>query len=221
MKEFVWDIIGYLIPGYLVIILFNFFITSNIGVKNDFLFSWELLNPAYVLIVLAYVLGFIVYGLTQFKICIQDLVIEKTKKFKISKFLQKYHSEIWKDEFENSQALIAAKRRLTDDGISEASQMKVNEIRDIFMSRNPEMDQKIYTFMFRASVFDHTSTILMIFAVIALIGSFLQLFGLHFFKYESVHIILYISFPFLCIRLGNAKRYFYSISQRIPMSNLK
>lgn len=220
LKEFVWDIIGYLIPGFLLIISLNFFLIPEVGVHNEFMLDWEILNPTYVIIVLAYVFGFIIYGLTHFKIYVQDNIIEKFKDKKIHSFLEKYHSKFWETGFQKSGTLLAAKDKLITEGIVNAQNMKINEVRNIFMSRNPHMDQKVYTFMFRASVFDHISTIMMLFSLLAFIGFLLGFFDIQFIKFETLHIILYFVFPFLCVRLGNAKRMFYSISQRIPLSNL-
>jgi len=221
LKEFVWDIIGYLIPGFLLIITLNFFLIADIGVENSFILDWEILNPSYIIIVLAYVLGFVVYALTIFKIYVQDIIIDRLKNRWICKYLEKYHSKFWEKNFQTSDTFQAAKEKLIAEGISNASNMKINEIRNIFMSRNPEMDQKVYTFMFRSSVFDHTSTIMMLVVLLSILGYFMSFFDIYFMKYEKLHIILYLIFPFLCIRLGNAKRMFYSISQRISMSNLK
>ncbi|WP_367330720.1 hypothetical protein [Sphingobacterium multivorum] len=221
LKEFVWDIIGYLIPGFLLIITLNFFLMPDIGVENSFILDWEILNPTYIIIVLAYVLGFVVYGLTMFKIYVQDRIIDKFQNKGIYKYLEKYHSKFWEKNFEISPTFKAAKDKLLAEHISNASNMKINEVRNIFMSRSPEMDQKVYTFMFRSSVFDHTSTIMMLVVVMSIFAYCLSFLDIYFIKYEKLHIVLYLIFPFLCIRLGNAKRMFYSISQRIPMSNLK
>lgn len=221
LKEFVWDIIGYLIPGFLLIITLNFFLIPDIEVKNSFLIDWEIFKPTYIIIVLSYVLGFVVYSLTIFKIFLQDYFIDKSKNKKIYKYLEKYHSKFWEKSLYISPIFQAAKDKLTTEGISNASNMKINEVRNIFMSRNPEMDQKVYTFMFRSSVFDHTSTIMMLVVVMSILAYIMSFFDIYFIKHEKLHIVLYLIFPFLCIRLGNAKRMFYSISQRIPMSNLK
>ena len=221
LKEFVWDIIGYLIPGFLLIITLNFFIIPDFNVENNYLIDWEILNPTYVIIVLAYVFGFIVYGLTHFKIYIQDSLITSLENFKIHKKIKKYHSKFWEDDFKTSAAFQAAKDKLASIPISNTQNMRINEVRNIFMSRNPEMDQKVYTFMFRASVFDHTSTLMLLVVLLAIISFILHFFGKGFMKSDTIYLILYFCFMFLCVRLGNAKRMFYSISQRIPMSNLK
>jgi hypothetical protein len=223
LKEFVWDIIGYLIPGFLLILVLNFFLLPKVGVENSFIIDWKALNETYVIIVLAYVLGFVVYSLTLVKISIQDNFIDalKDKYIKLYKYFKKYHSKFWEENFKTSATFQAAKDKLSADGISSANNMKINEVRNIFMSRNPKMDQKVYTFMFRASVFDHTSTIMIVMVILAVLSFFTGCFDKAFMKTETLHMVLYLCFTFLCLRLGNAKRVFYSISQRIPFSNLK
>lgn len=81
------------------------------------------------------------------------------------------------------------------------------------------MDQKIYTFMFRSAVFDHISTIALLICILA----FIQIYFVEFeflktnIQYKTIYTVLLLIIPLL----GNSKRYFYSISRRIPLSNLK
>jgi uncharacterized integral membrane protein len=223
LKEFVWDIIGYLIPGFLLAIILNFSLMPSVRVENSFVIEWEILNATYIIIVLAYVLGFVVYSLTLFKIQIQNslIVLLKNKNLTLYKFFKKYHSEYWEESFLTSATFENAKAKLISEGIASANDMTISEMRNIFMSRNPEMDQKVYTFMFRSSLFDHTSTIMVLIVILAILNCFTSHFAMSFMKTETPHIVLYFCFFLLPARLGNAKRIFYSISKRIPFSNLK
>ena len=74
--------------------------------------------------------------------------------------------------------------------------------------------------MFRSSVFDHTSTIMLLFCFFALIQYGLIRFNIqiHFLKMEGSFKIIYLVFLLIIPLLGNSKRMFYSISQRIPFS---
>ena len=36
IKEFIWDIVGYLIPGFFLIIILNFILSPQIAIENDF-----------------------------------------------------------------------------------------------------------------------------------------------------------------------------------------
>lgn len=236
LKEFIWDIIGYLIPGFLLIILLNLILNTNISIENKFLFDWKLFQE-YTAIVISYVLGYIIYSLTRFKITIQDFTIDKLsilfnkistsiiKILVLNKFSQylielmkKKHSEYWKSQAINSSSFLAAKNFLKNQKYTEVDNMKYNEVRNILMSRNPEMDQKVYTFMFRASLFDHISTI---FCVIFLLFIIQINTNCNFIKTDLTFEIFYYLIIILIPLLGNSKRFFYSIAQRLPISNLK
>lgn len=221
IKEFIWDIIGYLIPGFLCIIMLNFFLSPSVTVSSSFLINWQQFNITYVIIVLSYALGFIVYSLTLLKITVQDYLIDKLKKYKRFKSLEKKHSKYWEIGFKTSATFALAQSFLVSKGFSNATSMQINEVRNILMSRNPEMDQKVYTFMFRSSVFDHISTLMLLFSLLGLIQAVFCLFDVYYIKTDTQYIVLYVLFLFLSSPLGNAKRIFYSMSKRIPFSNLK
>ena len=235
IKEFVWDIIGYLIPGFTLIVVFNFITPTNIGVENSFIFDWNIFD-SYLIIVISYLMGFVVYGVTIFKIRNQDLIIsgiekrlenkiEENEKFKkgFNKFLGSKHSRFWQRKFKDSSTVKSARSFLVDEGYKDVNKMDLNEIRNILMSRNPVMDEKVYTFMFRSSVFDHLSTILIIMLTFVLIQKILIFFGsdVTFIKIGGVYTVFYLISILIIPLLGNSKRIFYSISKRIPFSNLK
>lgn len=235
LKEFIWDIIGYLIPGFVLIIIFNFVINPNVGVNNNFLFKWEIFS-SYLIIVIAYVLGFVVYSVTLFKIKSQDFIILKfesifsswinyfefTKNF-FNKYVKSKYSKNWQENFKESSTVKSAKEFLKSKSYSDVDNMRLNEIRNILMSRNPLMDEKVYTFMFRSSVFDHISTMLILVWTFFIIQSGLNKMGynIEVLKTEKEYVIIYFIFFFIIPLLGNCKRMFFSISQRIPFSNLK
>lgn len=221
LKEFTWDIIGYLIPGFLLIVSFNFIVLPSVGIKNNFLIDWTLFSN-YLIVVLSYILGYIVYSLTILKIRIQDSIFSFFKKEKtFHKFIRSKHSKSWETNFVDSSTVKSARKHLTDKGYVEVEKMKLNEMRNILMSKDPAMDQKIYTFMFRSSLFDHISTISILIVIVACIQTIFAHFGYKFIKTEGLYKVLYISLVFIVPLLGNCKRTFYSISQRLPFSNLK
>ncbi|WBL25719.1 hypothetical protein [Zunongwangia sp. HGR-M22] len=233
LKEFIWDIIGYLIPGFLLILMFNFIIVPGLIWDNNFLFNWELFMPS-LIVVLSYCLGFVVYSLTIFKVRNQDIIVDFLKrkfdsnlnneraKQRFNSYIGSKHSRYWELSFLKSSTIESAKTFLKNEGYENVDQMKINEMRNILMSRNPEMDDKVYTFMFRSSVFDHVSTILMLVCFIALVQLTLFWIGteIQIIKIEKSYLVLYFIFLGLIPLLGNSKRMFRSISQRIPFSNL-
>ena len=236
LKEFIWDIIGYLIPGFLLIILFNLIVEPSLSFQCNFFFDWKIFQ-FYIIVVIAYTLGYIIYSLTMFKIKMQNFIIEilskKTKdlsntnlKFLVSNRIVEYfvnyieskHSNFWKQKFINSQTYESAKVYLKKLEISHVDDMEFNEVRNIMMSRNSEMDQKVYTFMFRSSMFDHISTIAIIICLLTSVQFFMEF---KFIKTDKIFKILYcILIPIIPL-LGNSKRTFYSIAQRLPIYNFK
>lgn len=236
VKEFIWDIIGYLIPGFLLIIVFNLIIEPSLSINNNFFFDWKLFQ-SYLIVVVAYTLGYIVYSLTIFKIKLQNFFIDilsKTTgylsntflkflvKNKLAEFLindiKSKHSNYWKLKFINSSTYKSAKDFLKANSISEVDNMEFNEVRNILMSRNPEMDQKVYTFMFRSSLFDHISTISILICFLVSIQLFIDF---KFIKTDLIFKVFYCVLIPIIPLLGNSKRIFYSIAQRLPISNLK
>ncbi|WP_322969419.1 hypothetical protein [Faecalibacter sp. LW9] len=224
IKEFIWDILGYLIPGITLVILFNFIISPEIITNDNFIFDWEEFKN-YLILVIAYVLGYLIYSLSIFKLKIQNFVIEKinipesNKLFKyINILIKSKHGDFWRENIENEAFYISAKDFLKANNYSEIDNMKYNNIRNILMSRNPEMDQKVYTFMFRSALFDHISTIFYLIVLMVI----LQLnIDYKFLKTDLIHKVFYVSTLVLIPLLGNCKRIFYSIAQRLPISNLK
>lgn len=220
LKEFIWDIIGYLIPGFLMIITLNFFLVPTIAVENNFLFDWNVFNTTYIIIVVAYVLGFFTYSLSMVKNDVQDFLIDLLTNTRFHKRIKKYHSKEWEISFLASELFKAAKQKLEDDGVDNALIMSIKEVRNVFMSKNPEMDQKVYTFMFRSDLFSHISTIIYLVIILFISQLIFNVFEVKFLRLERIHLVLILIFPLFLIPLGNAKRKFYSMSQRIPFSKL-
>jgi hypothetical protein len=236
VKEFIWDIIGYLIPGFLLIIVFNLVIEPKLSIENNFIFDWKVFQ-SYLIVVVPYALGYIIYSLTIFKIKVQNFfidIISKTNdylsntwfKFLVKNKLVKYlindikskHSNYWKFKFVNSSTYKSAKDFLKSKSYTEVDNMDFNEVRNILMSRNPEMDQKVYTFMFRSSLFDHISTISVLICILISVQFFIDL---KFIKTDLIFKVFYCVLIPIIPLLGNSKRIFYSIAQRLPISNLK
>jgi hypothetical protein len=236
VKEFIWDIIGYLIPGFLLIIVFNLIIEPTLSIRNNFIFDWKLFQ-SYLIVVVSYTLGYIIYSLTIFKIKFQNFFIDLISKvtgylsktflkFLVKNKLAEYfindikskHSNYWKLKFINSSTYKSAKDFLKANSLSEVDNMEFNEVRNILMSRNPEMDQKVYTFMFRSSLFDHISTISILICILVSTQLFIDF---KFIKTDLIFKVFYCLLIPIIPLLGNSKRIFYSIAQRLPISNLK
>lgn len=221
LKEFIWDIIGYLIPGAFLLIVFNFCLVKDEFEYYSFIIDWAVFGPS-LFIVVSYVLGYVVYSFTKYKIYIQDKLINLViflcfnKDNFITKFFRKRHSEDWKANFKSSKLYQAVINKMKKD-YPTIDQMEINEVRNILMTKNSAQSEIIYTFMFRSSIFDHVSTIFML----VLIVYFLQFFKLieilkDDIQYRYIYFCMLISIPLL----GNSKRFFFPKAMRIPFSNL-
>jgi len=221
LKEFVWDIIGYLIPGAFLLIVLNFCLDNREFNYDEFLIDWETFGTSLIVIV-CYVMGYVVYSFTKYKIYLQDKFLEFLVYLNfgrdnyITRFCNKRHSENWKKKFKDSELYKATIEKLKVE-YPTIDKMEINEIRNILMSKTPSQSETIYTFMFRASIFDHISTIFMMVLFIYLIQ---LITPLQLLKeddgFEYIYLIMLISVPLL----GNSKRFFFPKAMRIPFSNL-
>jgi len=227
LKEFIWDIIGYLVPGAFLLILINFLVSTENLVENKFLFDWNVFQNS-LIILLAYVFGYIIYSITSYKIYIQDKLIEFIlNHFKIepqsgsfvkyiNHFAGKRHSNLWTHEFKKSELYKAVISKLKNE-IPNIELMKVNEVRNILMTKNDKQSQVIYTFMFRSSIFDHISTTFII--VLFLLG-IQEIFSLNILKTGVPYSYVYFAMILVIPLLGNSKRFFFPKAIRVPFSNV-
>jgi len=225
LKEFIWDIIGYLIPGFALLMAMNLVLLTSLGTEKSFMFQWDSFAP-YSIIVLSYLAGYIVYALTIYKVKVQDLILFKLviwlKWFPwFSNLLNKSISTCWEEKFIKSSTFINAKKHLKDKGFENTEKMKLNEVRNILMSRDPSMDEKVYTFMFRSSVFDHLSTIFILIEICVVIQFLFAFQSIYFISTTSEFKVFYLIVIPIIPLLGRCKRMFFPIAKRIPFSNLK
>ena len=135
--------------------------------------------------------------------------------------LNEFKSNGWENKFKNSSTFKNAISFLEKKGYVKTDEMKINEVRNILMSRDPSMDQKVYTFMFRSSLFDHISTILLVTVFLVILQYIFSFWGIYFIKVTIQFKVIYFIFLLLIPQLGRCKRIFFPIAKRIPFSNTK
>lgn len=206
-KEFVWDIIGYLLPGsYLLILLSiiikkDYFVYPTIGTKsNDFY--------PFIFIVISYLLGYSIYGLGVMK----ENILGKYS------YIKKIERNV-----ENRKAFSLSKELLSKSlqtkGITDdLSDTSLRDIRSIVMSFVPEHDQKIYTFTFRADLSNQIGNVSMMLGVLALIFSILKPFSLDIFNTAISHYVIYVCLIISYFLLRETRNKFYAISLGLPFS---
>lgn len=208
-KEFVWDIIGYLIPGFIAIVLIStfsnhiyFFPIPIVNFEKDFL--------VFTVMILSYTLGHLIYGFTLFI----DQILEKYL-FKISK--KAIEDDVEKSlPFKISQDLVKNDLGLKGS-MRDITELSARELRNYVMSYFPENDRKVYTFMFRSELCNHIMSTCLILGLIGLISSSVAYYKKVFifnsgFEYTIIYILLLLSvFP-----LHKTKMRFYDIAMRTP-----
>lgn len=207
-KEFVWDIIGYLIPGLYLVILVSFFITRSYLIDLPIMFEG---NEGVVLIVLSYVLGYIVYGLGDIK--------EKLRgKKSYSKQVLMPISKL--PVFLESKEILKRKDPNNVSFNQKLDTIEVRELRNIVMSYVPEADQKIYTFTFRSELSRHTGLISLVVGSICLLSTIIQFKWPEFdlFKQKAIYIALYLLLIMCYFLLREPRDKFYRIAMTMPFN---
>ena len=207
LKEFIWDIIGYFVPGiYLIILLSSCilpirFITSPlVGEKDD--------AVNFITVIIAYVLGYLIYGIGEIK---ENILGSHSYKQKIQLKIKATK------EFELATELL--QKKLETDNVQTAiSQLDFSSVRSIAMGYAPDADKKVYTFMFRADLSRHVANTSFIIGLLALISCSIASShsALRIFFSSGTYIALYILLLLCCFALNVTRNVFYKMAMRLP-----
>lgn len=206
-KEFIWDIIGYLLPGSYIIILLSvcikeeYFVSPSLGSNISDL-------PVYVFIVISYLLGHAVYGFGWIK----------------EELLGKYsYRTIIEEQIKFRKAFILS-RQLIEKSIESneltmsLENVSVREVRNIAMSFVIQHDQKIYTFTFRSDLSNHAGNISFIIGFLGLLFSWIKPAHLLLFKTEKQYVLIYVLLIASFFLFRKARDKFYAVSISLPFS---
>ena len=200
------EILGYLLPGLTFAAIIIFFLDPN-QIKNK-----ELFFDANVLLMLflSYVNGYIVYGISITK----ERVMSKIKFITIDdKIIKQTISE--QEDYRISKEQI---QHLIPE--LDIQNLSFNDIRNFAMAYVPEIDQKIYTFMFRSDLFKHTKDI---FIIVSLWGIIANISNTLFnntllFDINDMNIYLIILMFILTFPLNEGKKRFLMIAYKIQFN---
>ncbi len=206
-KEFIWDIIGYLLPGSYVIILLSicinekYFVNAAIGNKTTDLYP-------YVFIVVAYLIGHVTYGFGWLK----EKMLGKFS------YREKIETKVSKRKaFSLAKNLIS--KALMAKGISDdLSDSSLRDIRSLAMSFIPEQDQKIYSFTFRSELSNQSGNISIIIGILGLIFSIFPSIPWKVFNTDTKYVLLYLCLIISYFFLRQTRNRFYEISISLPFS---
>jgi hypothetical protein len=206
-KEFIWDIIGYLIPGSYILILLSICIKSNYYLTPSLGNGTTNLYP-YVFVIVAYLLGHVAYGFGLLK-------EEVLGKYSYVKQIEANVST--RQAFDLAKQLIS--KGLLAKGITnDLSKATVRDVRNLAMSFIPEQDQKIYSFTFRSDLANQTGNISIVIGGIGLLFSIFKCIPLSLFRTDVNYIMLYVCLIPTYYFLRQTRNRFYAISVGLPFS---
>ncbi|CAM3715151.1 hypothetical protein MUGA111182_04830 [Mucilaginibacter galii] len=207
-KEFVWDIIGYFIPGLYLLLILSVCINPKYFYHSNLISSTtNEMSP--VVCFLAYILGYIIYGYSELK---------ERKMGKRSYLKLKENEAKVRKTYIN--ALDILKNKPLPPGMTAIDFDSLREVRNIMMSLSPEADQKIYTFMFRSELSRHIGNVSITIGCFGLLHSIAKhcFVQLDFFKSGSHFWILYLALIGSYFLLRETRNRFYAIALSLPFS---
>jgi hypothetical protein len=207
-KEFVWDIIGYFIPGLYLLLILSVCIDPKYFYQSNLLeITQKELSP--VLYFLAYILGYIIYGYSELK---------ERKMGKYSYMKQKEKEAKGRKTYTN--ALEILKSKPLPAGMTTIDFDSLREVRNIMMSLSPEADQKVYTFMFRSELSRHIGNVSITLGALGLLHSIMKhcYVQLDIFKTGGHFWILYLALIGSYFLLRETRNRFYAIALSLPFS---
>ncbi|MEJ5053916.1 hypothetical protein [Sphingobacterium sp. MYb382] len=199
IKEFIWDILGYLIPGALLLILMEIIFEIKAPYSDNNI----------VFFITSYIIGYIIYGI--------NVVFYDGDK-PVLAFKKRIEEKIKnRDEFS-----ITLKKLNTKFNRNYNNKTAIRTIRSLAMSYIPDADAKIYTHTFRSELSNSCATLNFIIGIVSLIL-------LCFQKLDCINVTLiknfsppYVVFYILLISssyfLNQARNKFYSMSMSLPLS---
>ncbi|WP_088161327.1 hypothetical protein [Sphingobacterium sp. G1-14] len=201
-KEFIWDIIGYLIPGLYLVILVLFFTNESYNIAIPAFFHG---NEIVILIVISYVLGYIIYGLGDLKEKIRG------NNSYNKRILSPISSSI---VFKESKRLMGEKDPKQESFNKDLETIDVRGLRNIVMSYVPEADQKIYTFTFRSELSRHTGLVSLIIGCLGIIFTLINCkwSQIDLFKTGTTYILFYLLLVGAYFLLREPRDKFYRIA---------
>lgn len=207
-KEFVWDIIGYLLPGSYLLILLSICINENLFISTKIKLTNEDSN-LFIFLLGSYLLGYLVYGLS----------FLKEKKLGNKSYMKKIEKNISDRKAINWAKEILRTKFKTVNIEEDFSDTSVRDLRNVVMSFIPEADQKIYTFTFRSDVSNNTANISLILGILGTISCLINLVtDFLLFNTGLAYLIFYICLIGAYYLLRETRNRFYAISMSIPFS---
>ncbi|WP_423147921.1 hypothetical protein [Rubrolithibacter danxiaensis] len=207
-KEFIWDIVGYFVPGLYLLIILSICIDANYFYQSKFL-SLSDKEVSLGIYFIAYILGYVIYGLSEIK----------EKWLGDRSYTKKKEAEVkGRDTYANAVSIMET--RLLPLINRQVNLRSVREARNLAMSTAPEADQKVYTFMFRSELSRHIANVSAIIAVTGLLSSLMHIWFTFppAIKTDAHTVTLYILLLLSYFFLRETRNRFYAIAIGLPFS---
>lgn len=221
IKTFFLELLGFLIPGFFLLCLLTLCLSSNLQTNLTNLIKVDYSN--YIVLVISYITGYFLYGLFELKKVIFSFLgkpafLANLGIFVAQKVDFKLADEISKStEFKISYNLLIKHLNVSESDLPRAN---YRTIRSIMMSYLPEIDNKIYTFMFRADLSKNIATSLQLVGMLGIISTMYGKWSQHDapFQNDYYFIALYLIFVMIALPLNKTYERFYGIAMRIIFS---
>lgn len=209
-KEFIWDIIGYLLPGSFLLILLSITVDERNLYYSYFTDDQHNLF-LYVFVVISYLLGYVIYGIGLLK---EQLF----RKMKWGSYEDTIETDISQKEiFKQCLRIYIAREKVKNVQVS--GDLTLRELRTNVMSFVPEADQKIYTFRSRSDLANHIGNISVLYGIFGVICWILNLlFDCEIVFTDAKFVFLYFILILSYYILRSTRNRFYDIAMRLPLS---
>ncbi|MBI3235149.1 MAG: hypothetical protein HYZ42_14130 [Bacteroidetes bacterium] len=214
IKEFFLDIIGYLIPGTVALSLVLLCVP---GTNFDDLLTKVKVEPTIIYLIISYCLGYVVYGVA----IVRDKWMDKIKWIETPKKVSENvkNSLQYKIAVETLKSLWIQSNLIAKDK-EDIEKFGMTETRGAVMAYIPEVDTKIYTFMFRSELCNHLNVLFLLIFIFGMTSLLIN----HIFscilllKVDRGYIVFYSIALIVSFFLHKTRMRFLRITYNIPFT---
>lgn len=183
----------------------------------DIILNKVKIDPTIIYLIVSYCLGYVVYGLAMMR----DRIIEKINFIDSPKKMSKKIKESlqYKIAVETLKSLWNGSSLISTEG-KDIEYFDMRETRGAVMAYVPDVDTKIYTFMFRSELCNHLNVLFSFISILGLCSLIVSnIFPcLVILRIDGAYVIFYILAFFIAILLHKTRIRFLSISYNIPFT---
>lgn len=173
VRTFTWEFLGYVVPGFLGIVVFDFLLgLPKIESRTN---VWAIINslPLATGVLFSYATGFILYILSAGKDKLIRFAVQAQSKAGTE-------NAILSDQLVNSVIIDYRSKFKLKNGT-------LKTVRNLIMSERPEIDDKVYRFTFRSDFFNHLSTMALVIVAVGSVDFISRAFGCQLLNYNTLH----------------------------------